>query len=149
MAHVHLPETVFEIGRAITLQEGTDITFIATGETVYRSLMAARQLEAVGLSCRVISMHTAKPLDTETLIRAARDSRALITVEEHSVYGGLGEACAAVLMQQRISLPFHIVGIPDEYTATGDQLEIFDHYGISADGLAATAKRLLEPELSA
>ena len=119
-----------------------------TGEPVYRALLAARQLEAEGLSCRVISMHTVKPLDTATVIRAARNSRALITVEEHSVFGGLGEACAAVLMQQRICLPFHIVGIPDEYTVTGDQFEIFDYYGISADGLAATAKGLLLSELS-
>jgi transketolase len=70
-------------------------------------------------------------------------------VEEHSVYGGLGEGCAAVLSQAKISLPFRVVGIPDEYTVTGDQFEIFDYYGISADGLAATAKHLLEPELSA
>jgi transketolase len=148
MAHLHPAHTIFEIGRAITLQEGKDITFIATGEPVYRAMMAAHQLETEGLSCRVISMHTVKPLDTNAVIHAARNSRALITVEEHSVFGGLGEACAAVLMQQRISLPFHIVGIPDEYTATGDQLEIFDYYGISATGLAATAKNLLAPEMS-
>jgi transketolase len=146
--HLHESNTKFEIGKAITIREGTDVTIVATAEPVYRALMAARQLEAEGLSCRVVSMHTVKPLDHRSLINAARNTRALITVEEHSVYGGLGEACASVLMQQGISLPFRIVAIPDEYTVTGDQLEIFDHYGISADGLAATARSLLQAEPS-
>lgn len=148
MSHLHPEGTIFEIGKALTIQSGSDVTFIATGETVQRALLAAQQLEAQGISCGVISMHTVKPLDAAAVIDAAHSSRALITVEEHSVYGGLGEACAALLMQERISLPFRIVGIPDEYTVTGDQLEIFDHYGISADGLAATARKLLEPELA-
>jgi transketolase len=105
--------------------------------------MASKVLEEQKLKCRVISMHTVKPLDAETILRAARNSRALITVEEHSVSGGLGEACAAVLAQAGLSLPFRIVGLPDEYTITGSQLEIFNHYGISAQGLADTAEALL------
>ncbi len=132
MPNLHPAGTAFEIGKAITVQEGSDVSFIATGETVHRAVLAAQQLEAEGLSCRVISMHTVKPLDTDTVIHAGRNSRALITVEEHSVHGGLGEACAAILMQEQISLPFRIVGIPDEYTVAGDQFEIFDYYGISA-----------------
>ncbi len=148
MLNLHPAGTAFEIGRAIIIQEGSDLTFIAAGETVHRALLAAHQLESEGLSCGVISMHTIKPLDTDAILQAAKHSRAIITVEEHSVHGGLGEACAAVLMQHRISLPFQIVGIPDEYTVTGDQLEIFDHYGISAVGLAATAKSLLVTEHS-
>ena len=147
MAHLHRPDTVFEIGKAITLTEGQDVTFVATGEPVSRALMAAQQLEQAGLSCRVISMHTVKPLDEETLLRAARDTQVMITVEEHSVYGGLGEACAAILMRHKVHIPFEIVGIPDEYTVTGSQFEIFDYYGISADGLAATARRLLGNEV--
>ena len=149
MPDLHPAGTAFEIGRAITIRDGDDVSFIATGETVHRALLAAQQLEVEGLSCRVISMHTVKPLDTEAVIHAAHNSRVLITVEEHSVHGGLGEACAALLMQERLSLPFRIVGIPDEYTVTGEQFEIFDYYGISAEGLAATARRLLEPELTA
>lgn len=141
--HLHAPDTPFVIGKAITLQDGDDVTFIAAGETVAPAYLAAQQLQAEGLTCRVISMHTIRPLDVAALLHAARHSRALITVEEHSVHGGLGEACAAVLMQQRLSLPFKIIGIPDEYTVTGDQLEILAHYGISADGLAAAARALL------
>ena len=84
-------------------------------------------------------MHTVKPLDVEAVLHAAHDSQALITVEEHSVSGGLGEACAAVLAQAGLSLPFRIIGLPDEYTIAGSQLEIFNHYGISAQDVDNTA----------
>lgn len=143
MYHLHEPDTEFEVGKSIAIREGTDITFIATGETVYHALKASRVLEEKGRTCRVISMHTVKPLDVEVVLSAARDSRALITVEEHSVSGGLGEACATVLAQAGLSLPFRIVGFPDEYTITGSQLEIFNHYGISTQGLTDTAGALL------
>ena len=143
MLDLHASCTQFEIGKAITIRTGSDLTFIATGEPTGRALLAAQALEAEGISCGVISMHTVKPLDVDALLYAARHSNAIITVEEHSVYGGLGEACATVLLHQGINLPFQIVAIPDEYTVTGDQLEIFDHYGISAEGLAETARELL------
>ena len=149
MAHLHGPDTVFQVGKAITLTEGNDVTFVATGEPVWRALLASKQLEKAGISCRVISMHTVKPLDEAALLQAARDTQALITVEEHSIYGGLGEACAATLLRNQSHVPFEIVAIPDEYTVTGSQFEIFDHYGISADGLAATARRLLGIEVVA
>ncbi len=145
MHHLHSPETEFEIGRAITLAAGSDITFVATGETVYPAASARMLLEAKGFSCGVISMHTVKPLDTDALLAAAHSSRALITVEEHCVYGGLGGACAEVLMQAGMANPFRIVGIPDEYTVTGSQTEIFAHYGITPEGLAAVAESLLQP----
>lgn len=143
MYDLHGPETTFELGKAITLAEGSDVTFVATGEAVHPALMAARLLEVQGISCRVISMHTVKPLDGEALLHAARHSRALLTVEEHSVYGGLGGACAELLMEAGIALPFKIVGIPDEYTVTGSQPEIFAHYGITPEGLAEKALALL------
>jgi transketolase len=143
MPDLHAPDTPFEIGRAITLARGGDVTFIATGETVAPCVEARAKLSAQGIACGVISMHTVKPLDVDAVIEAGRGSRAVITVEEHSVYGGLGEACAAVLMQQRLSVPFRIVAIPDEYTVSGSQVEIFAHYGITGDGLAATAQQLL------
>jgi transketolase len=76
-------------------------------------------------------------------LRAGRECRAVITVEEHSVHGGLGEACAATLMRAGVSIPFRIVGIPDEDTVTGAQADIFRHYGISMEGLASTAEKLI------
>ncbi len=148
MPHLHAPDTRFEIGRAITLRQGADVTFIATGETVAPAVQACDVLAQHGIAAGVISMHTIKPLDEEALLNAAQTSRALVTVEEHSVFGGLGEACAAVLMQRGVYKPLKIVGIPDEYTVTGSQPEIFAHYGITPDGLAATAQQLLAVELA-
>jgi transketolase len=144
MHYLHEPDAKFEIGKAITIREGADVAFVATGETVYHALLAAERLKNEGLSCRVISMHTIKPLDTETLVRAGTECRAVVTVEEHMVHGGLGEACAAGLMQAGVQVPFRIVGIPDEYTITGSQLKILAYYGISAEGLSQTARNLLE-----
>lgn len=143
MPDLHAPGTSFEIGKAITIQEGTDVTFIAIGEPANRAVQAAQKLAAEGVSCRVISMHTLKPFDSAALLHAAKNTKVLITVEEHSIYGGLGETCAGILMEKRVYVPFHIVGIPDEYTVTGSQSEIFDYYGISAVGLAETARTLL------
>ena len=97
--HLHSTKTKFEIGKALRVCDGVDVAFIATGETVWHALMAARKLQESGLASRVVSMHTVKPLDVDEVISAATDCRAVVTVEEHSVFGGLGEACAAVLMQ--------------------------------------------------
>jgi transketolase len=143
MPDLHEPSARFDIGKALTISNGKDVTFIATGEIVSRALMAGKLLEEDGLSCRVLSVHTVKPLDQQALLAAARDARAVITVEEHSTQGGLGEACASLLMEKRVCVPFHIVGIPDEYTVMGSQEEILNHYGISGPGLAATARRML------
>ena len=144
MYGLHKPETKFEIGKAITLREGNDMAFIATGETVVHALLAAGQLAERGLSCRVISMHTLKPLDSEAVLSASHECRAVVTVEEHSVHGGLGEACASTLMQANVNVPFRIVGIPDEETVTGAQADIFRHYGLSMEGLSETAAKLLK-----
>jgi transketolase len=143
MYGLHAPETKFEVGKSITLREGGDIAFIATGETVIHALLAAGQLATQGLECRVISLHTVKPLDTEAILKAGRECRAVVTVEEHLVHGGLGEACASVLMQAGVSKPFRLIGIPDEETVPGAQADIFRHYGISMEGLAQTAMELL------
>ena len=144
MPNLHSPETRFEIGKAIVLSEGSDVTLIAIGETVPRAVQAARLLSEAGISAGVISMHTLKPFDEAAVIRAAQQSKALITVEEHSVYGGMGSTVAMLLMQRQLYRPLKIVGFPDEYTVTGSQNEIFAHYSITGEGLADTAKKLLK-----
>ncbi len=144
MPHLHSSGTPFEVGKALQIRDGKDIAFIATGETVYPALKAAEEMEQSGYSCRLISMHTIKPLDIEAVIRAAEECRAIVTVEEHRTAGGLGEACAAILTEANMQVPFKIAGIPDEYTVTGNQLEIFAHYGLTAAGLTRTAMTLLE-----
>ena len=144
MFNLHKPEAKFETGKAITLREGNDVAFIATGETVVHALLAAGQLAERGLNCRVISMHSIKPLDAEIILKAGRECRAVVTAEEHMVHGGLGEACASVLMQAGVSKPFRIVAIPDEETVPGAQADIFRHYGISMEGLSDAAASLLK-----
>lgn len=136
--------STFDVGQAMVIREGHDVAFIATGETVIHCLLAAARLEEQGIKSRVISMHTVKPLDRSAVLLAARDCSAVITAEEHSIHGGLGEACAATLTLSGIATPFRIVGLPDEDTVTGSQADIFRHYGITMEGLVEVAMRLLE-----
>lgn len=144
MYDLHAPDATLEVGKAITLRSGRDVLFLATGETVIHCLLAAAHLEGEGLDCGVMSVHTVKPLDEAAILEAASNARAVVTAEEHSVHGGLGEATAALLMQNRVLLPLRIVGIPDEDTVTGSQSDIFRHYGITMEGLAQTALELLQ-----
>jgi transketolase len=136
-------ENSFETGKASIICQGRDVSLIACGETVAPAYEAALILQEQGISAEVISMHTIKPLDTKAIIHTARKCRAVITAEEHSVHGGLGEACAALLMKEKIYVPFEMVGIPDEDTVTGSQDEIFTHYGISGKGLAEKAMKCM------
>lgn len=137
-------KTSFEFGKGRTIKDGGDIAIIATGETVYPALQAANKLEETkGIQATVISMHTIKPLDYELLSCVASRCNAILTIEEHSVYGGLGEACASWLLEHGYRKPFKIMGIPDEYTVTGSQTEIFRHYGISEQGISDVALKLL------
>jgi transketolase len=134
----------FKLGSARVLRSGDDAAFIATGECVIHALLAAEFLaSSLGVQCRVISLPTIKPLDKQAILNAAFECRAIVTVEEHMINGGLGEACAALLAQSSFSPRFKIVGIPDEYTVTGSQADIFQHYGITMEGLAQTMQHLL------
>ncbi len=148
------PDDPFSIGRARVISTGVepeharvaDLLFIATGEMTWRALEAARLLGEVGLSCEVISTHSLRPFDEEALLSAARNARAVMTIEEHSIFGGLGSRCAALFLEHGLPLRFKITGIPDENTVSGSQEEIFHHYGLDPEGLARTAHRLLEKE---
>lgn len=131
----------FEIGKAVTLHEGADLTLIACGETVRVVLDAAILLAQEGVQARVLNMHTLKPLDIESIISAMRETKGIITVEEHSVYGGLGGAVAEVVVQNG-SIPMKILGIPDEPAIAGETKDVFEHYGITATNIAKLAKAL-------
>lgn len=128
----------FSLGKARIIREGKDIQLIATGETVWPSLEAAEILSQMGIEAEVISMHTIKPIDYSVI-----KNKPIITVEEHMIHGGLGEAVAAYLMENKIFIPFKRIGFPDEYTVTGSQGDIFNHYGLSGTGIAEEAKKLL------
>lgn len=133
----------FAFGRARRLREGRDAAILATGETVVHALLAAEHLAGQGIACRVESLHTVKPLDVAAVLAAGRECGAVLTVEEHSVHGGLGEACAGVLLQAGVAVPFAIAGLPDTDTVTGSQSDIFSHYGLTMEGLADRLINLL------
>ena len=135
----------FVFGKGRVIVKGEDVAIIACGETVYPAVQAARRLKDKGIHATVISMHTIKPLDTALLARLAQQCRAVVTVEEHSIFGGLGEACASFLLQHGWQGKFKILGIPDEYTVTGSQQDIFNHYGLTKDGIADTLLQMLNP----
>ncbi|GIP57673.1 MULTISPECIES: transketolase family protein [Paenibacillus] len=132
----------FVIGKAVTMRDGSDITLIAAGETVRIALDAEVKLKEAGVSCRVINMHTIKPLDEEAIIKAARETGRIITVEEHSVHGGLGAAVAEVVVQHH-PVPLRLLGIPDEPAIAGKTKEVFEHYGISAENIKNLALDML------
>ncbi|QYK68206.1 MULTISPECIES: transketolase family protein [Paenibacillus] len=132
----------FEIGKAITVREGNDVTIIGVGETVRIALDAAKALNDEGISARVINMHTIKPLDEEAVITAAHETGRIITVEEHSIYGGLGAAVAEVVVQNH-PVPMRVLGIPDEPAIAGKSAEVFQHYGITGDNIRQIAFELI------
>jgi len=133
----------FEIGKAVTMREGNDLTIIASGETVRVALDGAIALAQEGLQCRVLNVHTIKPLDEAVIIAAARETGRIITVEEHSIHGGLGAAVAETVVQH-CPVPIAIIGMPDEPPIAGKTHEVFQHYGISVEGIKKAAHRLCQ-----
>ena len=141
--NLHKEGQKFKIGKAIVVNQGDDIVLIATGETVQRAYLASQILKNEGLNATVISMHTIKPFDKETFLEAVSSAKVLISFEEHSIYGGLGEMCASILSQEKISINFKILGIPDEYMINGSQSEVLDHYDMDPNKISELAKFLI------
>jgi len=128
----------FVPGKANLLRDGEDLTLIACGEMVRNALDAATLLEQEGIRARVLDMHTLKPLDEAAVEAAAAETGLILTVEEHSVYGGLGAAAAQVVVARK-PVPMRILGIPDEAVVSGASAEVFAHYGLDAAGIAQSA----------
>ncbi len=137
------PGLPFVLGKANRLREGRDLTLVACGEMVYHALQAAGQLKERGIQARVLDMATLKPFDEEAIREAARDTGAILTVEEHSIYGGLGSIVAQVTSSSHL-VPVKNLALPDEYLITGNSLELFAHYGIDAKGITDAAITLFE-----
>lgn len=127
----------FRIGKANMLQDGKDLTIIGTGETVYHALKAGQKLSQMGISTRVLDMASIKPCDECAVLKAAKETGRIITVEEHSKFGGLGAMVAEIISEHPV--PLKIIGIPDENAIHGTSPEIFAHYGLDADGIVKTA----------
>ena len=133
----------FELGKGIVLKEGKDVTIIATGLEVSESLVAAEILEKEGISAKVINIHTIKPLDKELVIAAAKETGKVVTVEEHSVIGGLGSAVADVLSENHPTKMLKI-GINDVYGESGPALELIKKYGLDGESIADKVKEFLK-----
>ena len=132
----------FEIGRGEVLQDGTDAAIIATGIMVPEAIEAGRALAAQGVSVRVINMATIKPLDEELVLKAARECGKLVTVEEHSVIGGLGEAVCS-LVSERCPVPVKRIGVNDEFGHSGPAAALLEQFGLCASNIVRQTKALL------
>lgn len=132
----------FELGKANTLLYGEDIAIVAAGETVRAALDAGLLLKEQGFNAWVLDMHTVKPLDTDAVLEAAGKTGAVLTVEEHSIHGGLGEAVCRTVAEN-CPTRVRVLGIPDENTITGTSGQIFAYYGLTAENLAQTALEMI------
>ena len=145
----HDPDTYeFQIGKGEKLTDGYDIAAIATGLMTSEALRAAVLAKRQGISVRVINMPTIKPLDEEIILTAARECRRIITVEEHNVLGGLGEAVCGVLSEK---LPCYVrrMGVQDQYGHSGPAAEVLRDYGLSAEAIAAAVREIVRPDHTA
>lgn len=138
------PPADFQIGRAIRLREGSDLAMITTGSQVHACLGAARRLAAAGISARVIDMHTIHPLDRKEITAAARETAAVLTVEEHNITGGLGSAVAETLADAGLAVRFARHGVPDEHVILGPPAALYAHYRLDEAGIESVARQLLE-----
>jgi len=135
-------DTPFVIGKAVTLKKGTDVTIIATGLMVYHSLIAAEKLEQEGISARVINMHTIKPIDKDVIIKAANETGAIVTAEEHQIYGGLGSAVGEVVVQNKL-VPMKIIGMPDKFGESGSAHDLLVKYGLTDKEIIKAVKEVI------
>ena len=136
------PDYHFELGKGVTLKDGSDVTIVATGLEVAASLEAAQMLEAEGISSRVINIHTIKPIDEELLVKAAKETGRVVTVEEHSIIGGLGGAVCEVLAEQA-PVPVKRLGIRDEFGESGVAEELLHKHGLDGEGIFHAVKEWL------
>lgn len=133
-----------EIGKGVVVRNGKDITLIANGHMVSRSIEAANVLSSQGIEARVVNIHTVKPLDIPLIRKCAEETGAMVTAEEHSVVGGLGSAVAEVLVRE-CPVPVEMVGIADRFTETARDFDsLLDHYGMSVEDIAKAAQRALD-----
>lgn len=130
----------FEIGKGITLAEGNDVTIVATGMMVDLALQARDELSKDGINARVINIHTIKPIDSELLIKAAKETGAIVTAEEHSIIGGLGSAVAEVITEE-YPVPVLKIGIKDTFGESGKPNELLELYGLTAQAIVEKAKK--------
>lgn len=139
---VTLEETPFEIGKAEVFNEGNNVSIIATGEMVYYALLSAKELEKSNISARVINVSTIKPLDTKVILKAAEETGAIVTAEDHQIAGGLGSAISE-LLSEHFPVPIKMVGIKDKYGQSGTPQELLQEYGLTKEEIIKAVTTVL------
>lgn len=133
----------FEIGKAILLNEGTDVTIIATGHLVWEAIQAGEKLAEQGINAEIINIHTIKPLDEEAVLASVKKTKCVVTAEEHNRFGGLGESVAQVLTTN-FPAPQEFVAVDDSFGESGKPAQLMEKYGLNADSIVAAAKKAIE-----
>ena len=132
----------FEIGKGVLLKEGTDVSIVATGLMVEPAMEAAKTLSEEGINARVINIHTIKPIDSEILVKAAKETGAVVTCEEHNIIGGLGSAVAEVLCEEA-PVPMERIGVKDVFGKSGVPADLLRDYGLTADDIVSACKKVI------
>jgi transketolase len=139
---VHPADYQFEIGKAALLRQGDDVTLIANGVLVAPALEAASMLADRGIQARVLNMSTVRPLDRQAVLSAAAETRGIVTIEEHTIFGGLGSAVAEVVVTSH-PVPMRILGVPGVFAPTGSAPFLLDYFGLTAQGMVDAALEVL------
>jgi transketolase len=139
---IFMPEGSFKIGKAIVMNEGTDVTIFATGHLVWKAVEAAKQLEAEGLSVELINIHTIKPLDAEAILKSVAKTKCAVVAEEHNRIGGLGSS-VALLLAQELPTPIEYVAVNDEFGESGTPDQLMTKYGLDTVNVVEAAKKVL------
>ena len=140
---LHSEDVAFELGKGIQLTDGQDVTIISTGTALWRAYDAVEILKNKGISARLISMHTIKPIDRDIICKVARETPAIVTVEEHYLIGGLGSAVAEVLTGEGLNVPLKMIGVDDQYASNGPYDELLGLYGLLAPQIAGSVETFI------
>ena len=137
------PDQKFEIGKAVQLTEGNDVTIVATGHLVWEALQASEVLDAKGISVEVINIHTIKPLDNEAILKSVGKTGCIVTAEEHNYYGGLGESVARVLAEHQPT-PQEFIATNDTFGESGTPDQLMEKYGLNSNAIVKAVEKVLK-----
>lgn len=132
----------FEIGKAVTLEEGNDLTIIATGHLVWEAIEACKALKEININAEVINIHTIKPLDRNTIIKSVKKTKCVVTAEEHMLNGGLGESIAQLLSRE-LPTPLEMVGVNDTFGESGTPRQLMEKYGLTSSDIVKASKKVV------
>ena len=133
----------FEIGKAVLLSEGTDVTIIATGHLVWEAIEASKELDKLSISSEIINIHTIKPLDSDAILRSVSKTKCIVTAEEHMLNGGLGDSIAQ-LLSRKLPLPLEMVGVNDTFGESGTPRQLMEKYGLTSNDIVNAVKKVID-----